>query len=83
MPRQHELRVFEGSFLEVPRVGLLYTATVIRTTMIPQFSFWNQSYWFAPNSKFQLATKDQEMHEQDELKTRLFNKDRTSLVAKV
>ena len=25
------------------------------------------SYWFAPNSKFYLATKDWEMHEWDEL----------------
>ena len=37
---------------------LLYTATMVWTTTMPQFSFWDQSYWFAPNSKFQSATKD-------------------------
>ena len=31
--------------------------------MMPQFLFWDRSYWFAPNSKFQSDTKDQEMHE--------------------
>ena len=47
---------------------LLYTATMVWTMMMPpQFSFWNQSYWFAPNSKFQLDTKDREMHKRDEL----------------
>ena len=41
---------------------LLYTATMVWTTMMPQFSFWDQSYWFAPNFKFQSATKDREKH---------------------
>ena len=34
---------------------LLYTATMVWTPMIPRFSFWDQSYRFAPNSKFQSA----------------------------
>ena len=43
--------------------------------MIPQFLFWDQTYWLAPNSKFQLATKDQEMYEQDELPQSIQDKD--------
>ena len=67
---------------------LLYTARMVWMMMMPQFSFWHQSYLFAPNSKSQSATKYREIHEQDELsqrkysRRRLFGQGIASLVAK-
>ena len=46
---------------------LLYTATIVWTSIKPRFSFWNECYRFALNSKFQSAREDQETHERVEL----------------
>ena len=46
---------------------LLYTATMVWTSIKPRFSFWNECYRFAPNSKFQSAREDWETHERVEL----------------
>ena len=65
---------------------LPYTATIVWTTMMPSFSFWDQSYLFVPNSKLQSATKDRK-HKQVELlrrtysRQRLFSLDMVNLVA--
>ena len=86
-------RVFKGSFLEAPQV-VLFHATAIHCHdgmdhNDASVSSWDQSYWFAPNSKFQSDTIDRETHEQDELsqrkysRRRLFSQDIAILVAKV
>ena len=68
---------------------LPYTATMVWTSLIPPFSFWDQSYWFAPNSKLQSATEDRRTHERVELSQRkyqgrrLFSLNIASLVAEV
>ena len=68
---------------------LLHTATMVETSRMPHFSFWNESYRFAPNSKFHSATKDREMDERVELSWRKYSRRRiwsqniASLVAKV
>ena len=53
---------------------LLHTATMVQTSRMPHFSFWNESYRFAPNSKFHSATKDREMNEQVELSQRKYSR---------
>ena len=85
--------VFEGSSLEAPRAVLFHATTIHCHDGMDHdgasVSFWDQSYWFAPNSKFQSDTKDRETHEQDELsqrkysRQRLFSQDIAILVAKV
>ena len=68
---------------------LLYIATMVQTSRMPRFSFWNECYRFAPNSKFHSARKDREMDERVELSRRKYSRRRVcsqnlaSLVAKV
>ena len=68
---------------------LLYTATMVETSRMPRFSFWNKWYRFAPNSKLHSARKDQEMDERVELSRRDYSRQRVcsqnipNLVAKV
>ena len=40
---------------------------ILLTSIKPRFSFWNNCYRFAPNSKFQSAREDRETHERVEL----------------
>ena len=46
---------------------LLQTATMVETSRIPHFLFWNEYYKFASNSKFHSAREDRETGEQVEL----------------
>ena len=46
---------------------LLHTATMLETSSMPRFLFWNEYYRFAPNLKFHSATKDREMDKRVEL----------------
>ena len=68
---------------------LLYTATMVQTSRMPRFSFWNECYRFAPNSNFHSARIDWEMDERVELSRRKYSRWRVcshnlaSLVAKV
>ena len=68
---------------------LLHAATMVETSRMPRFSFWNECYRFAPNSKFHSATKDRKMDERVELPRRKYSRRRVcsqnvaSLVAKV
>ena len=68
---------------------LLHTATMVETSRMPCFSFWNECYRFAQNSKFHSATKDREMNERVEMSRRKYSRRRVcsqdvaSLVAKV
>ncbi len=68
---------------------LLYTATMVQTSRMPRFSFWNECYRFAPNSNFHSARKDREMDERVELSRRKYSRrsvcshNLASLVAKV
>ena len=55
---------------------LLYTATMVKTSRMPCFSFWNDCYRFAPNSKFHSSRKDQEMDERVELSQRKYSRQR-------
>lgn len=45
----------------------LCTATMVWTPTIPHFSFWDQSYRFAPNSMFQSAREGRETQKWVEL----------------
>ena len=55
---------------------LLHTATMVETSRIPRFSFWNGCYRFAPNSKFHSASKDWEIGERVELSRRKYSRRR-------
>ena len=55
---------------------LLHTATMVETSRIPRFSFWNGCYRFAPNSKFHSASKDRETGERVELSQRKYSRRR-------
>ena len=74
LPKHDELfQFFDGSFLEASKaVPFHATATMIWTSLMPPFSFWDQSYCFAPNSKLQPATEDRKTHELVELSRRKY-----------
>ena len=46
---------------------LLYTATMVWTSVMPHFLFWNECYWFASNSKWTALLSQQTLL--DELDT--------------